>query len=49
MDAVQLIKADHPAVEAKARKDGEATVKEAVEEHHLVKITLAELGRSWPS
>jgi hemerythrin superfamily protein len=35
----------YPAVEAKARKDGKETVKEAVEEHHLVRVTLAELAK----
>ena len=34
----------YPAVEAKARKDGKELVAEAVEEHHLVKILLGELG-----
>jgi hemerythrin superfamily protein len=38
----------YPAVEAKARKDGKATVHEAVEEHHLVRVTLAELARLTP-
>ena len=34
----------YPAVEAKARKDGKELVAEAVEEHHVVKILLGELG-----
>jgi hemerythrin superfamily protein len=38
----------YPAVEAKARKDGKELVAEAVEEHHLVKVTLAELAELTP-
>jgi hemerythrin superfamily protein len=34
----------YPAVEAKARKDGKELIAEAVEEHHVVKILLGELG-----
>jgi hemerythrin superfamily protein len=34
----------YPAVEAKARKDGKELIAEAVEEHHVVKILLSELG-----
>jgi hemerythrin superfamily protein len=34
----------YPAVEAKARQDGKELVHEAVEEHHLVKVTLGELA-----
>ena len=34
----------YPAVEAKARKDGRELVAEAVEEHHVVKVLLGELG-----
>jgi hemerythrin superfamily protein len=34
----------YPAVEAKARKDGKELVAEAVEEHHVVKVLLGELG-----
>jgi hemerythrin superfamily protein len=34
----------YPALEAKARKDGKELVKEAVEEHHLVRVTLDELA-----
>ena len=34
----------YPALEAKARKEGQELVHEAVEEHHLVKILLGELG-----
>ena len=34
----------YPAVEAKAKKDGKELVAEAVEEHHVVKILLGELG-----
>jgi hemerythrin-like domain-containing protein len=38
----------YPAVERKARKDGKELVAEAVEEHHLVKVTLAELAELTP-
>jgi hemerythrin superfamily protein len=38
----------YPAVQAKARKDGKELVDEAVEEHHLVKVTLAELAELTP-
>jgi hemerythrin superfamily protein len=34
----------YPAVEAKARKDGKELIAEAVEEHHVVKVLLGELG-----
>jgi hemerythrin-like domain-containing protein len=34
----------YPAVQAKARKDGKELVAEAVEEHHLVRVTLGELA-----
>ena len=34
----------YPAVRAKARKDGKELVDEAVEEHHLVRVTLGELA-----
>jgi hemerythrin superfamily protein len=34
----------YPAVQAKARKDGKEMIDEAVEEHHLVRVTLGELG-----
>jgi hemerythrin superfamily protein len=34
----------YPAVRAKARKDGKELIAEAVEEHHLVKVTLGELA-----
>jgi Hemerythrin HHE cation binding domain len=34
----------YPAVEAKARKDGKELIAEAVEEHHVVKVLLSELG-----
>jgi hemerythrin superfamily protein len=34
----------YPAVEARARKDGKELIAEAVEEHHVVKILLGELG-----
>jgi hemerythrin superfamily protein len=34
----------YPAVRAKARKDGEELIDEAVEEHHLVRVTLGELA-----
>ena len=38
----------YPAVEAKAKKDGKELIGEAIEEHHLVKITLAELAALSP-
>jgi hemerythrin superfamily protein len=38
----------YPAVEAKARRDGKELIGEAIEEHHLVKITLAELAALSP-
>jgi hemerythrin superfamily protein len=34
----------YPAVQAKARKDGKELIDEAVEEHHLVRVTLGELA-----
>ena len=34
----------YPAVEAKARKDGKELIAEAVEEHHVIKVLLGELG-----
>jgi hemerythrin-like domain-containing protein len=34
----------YPAVQAKARKDSKELVDEAVEEHHLVRVTLGELA-----
>jgi hemerythrin superfamily protein len=34
----------YPAVEAKAKKDGKELVAEAIEEHHVVKVLLGELG-----
>ena len=34
----------YPAVEAKAKKEGKELIAEAVEEHHVVKILLGELG-----
>jgi hemerythrin superfamily protein len=38
----------YPAVEAKAKKDGKELIGEAIQEHHLVKITLAELAALSP-
>jgi hemerythrin superfamily protein len=38
----------YPAVEAKAKTDGKELIGEAIEEHHLVKITLAELAALSP-
>jgi hemerythrin superfamily protein len=38
----------YPAVEAKAKKDGKELVDEAVEEHHVVKLLLGELGALSP-
>jgi hemerythrin superfamily protein len=38
----------YPAVGAKAKKDGKELVHEAVEEHHLVRVTLAELAELDP-
>jgi hemerythrin superfamily protein len=38
----------YPAVEAKAKHDGKELVHEAVEEHHLVKITIGELAELTP-
>jgi hypothetical protein len=38
----------YPAVNAKARKDGKELIDEAVEEHHLVKVTLGELAGLTP-
>jgi hemerythrin superfamily protein len=39
----------YPAVRAKARKDGKELVDEAVEEHHLVRVTLGELAGLSPT
>jgi hemerythrin-like domain-containing protein len=38
----------YPAVQAKARKDGKQLIDEAVEEHHLVRVTLGELAGLTP-
>jgi hemerythrin superfamily protein len=38
----------YAAVEAKAKKDGKELVAEAVEEHHLVRVTLGELAQLDP-
>jgi hemerythrin-like domain-containing protein len=38
----------YPAVQAKARKDGKELIDEAVEEHHLVRVTLGELAGLTP-
>jgi hemerythrin-like domain-containing protein len=38
----------YPAVQAKARKDGKELIDEAVEEHHLVRVTLRELEALTP-
>jgi hemerythrin superfamily protein len=38
----------YPAVQAKARKDGRELIDEAVEEHHLVRVTLGELAGLTP-
>ena len=38
----------YPAVQAKAAKDGKELVHEAVEEHHLVRVTLGELAELDP-
>jgi hemerythrin superfamily protein len=38
----------YPAVEARAKKDGKELVHEAVEEHHLVRVTLGELAELDP-
>jgi hemerythrin-like domain-containing protein len=39
----------YPSVKAKAEEDGQELVDEAVEEHHLVKVTLGELASLPPS
>jgi hemerythrin superfamily protein len=38
----------YPAVRAKARKDDEGLLDEAVEEHHLMRVTLGELAGMTP-
>jgi hemerythrin superfamily protein len=38
----------YPAIEAKAKKDEEAAVKESYEEHHVVKVLLGELAGMAP-
>jgi hemerythrin superfamily protein len=39
----------YPSVKSKAEEEGQELVDEAVEEHHLVKVTLAELASLPPS